>query len=101
MEAMYVLVVWIIIRIGIELMPHFKIGLRNLLQQMKQKLKRNKGTGLFDEYFIEPKAFYLKEFGTVPCVHFISLVDANKIFALIRANKYGKVQSVYQRNYYN
>ena len=101
MEAMYVLVVWIIIRLGIELMPHFKIGLRNLLQQMKQKLKRNKGTGLFDEYFIEPKAFYLKEFGTVPCVHFISLVDANKIFALIRANKYGKVQSVYQRNYYN
>lgn len=101
MGAMYILMAYIFIRFGIGLIPHFKIRTQNLLHQIKQKLKRNKETRLFDEHFIEPKVFYLKEFGAVPCVHFISLIDATKIFALVNADKYGKVDAVYQRNYYN
>lgn len=101
MELMYVLAAWIVIRIAIGVMSHSKIRIRNLLQQLKQKLKRHKGTGLFDEHFIEPKAFYLKEFGTVPCVNYIGLIDTVKAFEIMKSNKYGKVQTVYQRNYYS
>jgi len=101
MGTMILLIAFILVRIAMEIITHFKMNLNDFFQMMKQKFKKHKGTGLFDEYFIEPKAFYLKEFGTVPCVHFISLVDVTKIFALINSNKYGKVQNVYQRNYYN
>jgi hypothetical protein len=101
METMYYLITWIMICLAIAAIPGLKTGVINLWQPVKRKLKSNKQPLLFDEYFIEPKAFYLKEFGTLPCVHFINLVDVNKIFALVNANKYGKVQTVYQRNYYN
>ena len=101
MELMYVLEAWMVIRIAIEIMSHSKTRMRNRLQRLKQKLKRHKGTGLFDEHFIEPKAFYLEEFGTVPCVNYIGVIDTLKAFEIMESNKYGKVQTVYQRNFYN
>ena len=101
MELMYVLEVWMVIRIGIGIMSHSTTRMRKRLQRIKQKLKRHKGTGLFDEHFIEPKAFYLEEFGTVPCVNYIGVIDTLKAFEIMESNKYGKVQTVYQRNFYN
>jgi hypothetical protein len=101
MEILYILAGSIMLRLVIEAGPGLKTGVQYLWQQLKQKLKFKKQVMLFDEYFIEPKAFYLKEFGALPSVHFINQVDAGKIFSLIRTNKYGKVQRFYQRNYFN
>src|SRR5579871_753389 len=101
METLYFLLAVIFVRIIIEIIPHLRCDFKNAWLQMKQKFRRHKDVRLFDEYFIEPKAFYLKEFGSIPCVHYIGLIDVNKVFQLIKSGEYGKVQDVYQRNYYN
>ena len=97
----YLIIAIIIARIAFALSPLAKKSLQNVWQQIKQKLKRQKDITLFDDTFIEPKAFYLREFKTVPCIAYIGNVDVNKIFQLIKTDKYGKVENVYQRNWYN
>lgn len=69
------------------------------MKRFKFKTKNNQQ--LFDEYFIEPRAFYMKEFNALPCIAYIGNVDTSKIFKLVKENKYGKVKDVYQRNYYS
>jgi ATPase family protein associated with various cellular activities (AAA) len=90
-----------LLRIAMVIIPAMDNWLTDVWQQTKQKLKKQKDLKLFDEHFIEPKVFYLKEFKTIPCISFIGNIDANKVFELIKSNKYGNVQNVYQRNYYN
>ena len=67
----------------------------------KQVLKFKNNEQLFDEHFIEPKAFYIKLFRAVPCVAYIGNVDTKKIFELANEGKYGKVKDVYQRIYHD
>lgn len=66
---------------------------------MKSINKTN--TDLFDNYFIDGKKFYFKEYKSVPCVAFIRDINSEKIFELVNNNEYGKVIATYQRNYYN
>jgi len=65
------------------------------------KIKSNNSDQFFDQYFIEPKTFYIKIFNTVPCVAYISNVNINKLFDLVNTNKYGKVLEVFQRIYHD
>ena len=70
----------------------------------KRKISRIKSTNsdqFFDQYFIEPKNFYIKIFNTVPCVAYIGNVDISKIFDLVKTNKYGKAIEVFQRIYHD
>jgi len=71
------------------------------IKMKKFKFKAKNNQQLFDDYFIEPKAFYMKEFDALPCIAYIEDVDTSKIFKLVQEDKYGKVKDVYQRNYYN
>jgi len=91
----------VLVRILLAIVPALNIDVKKLWKQMKLKFKKQKVFQLFDENFIEPKAFYLKEFKSLPCIAFIGAIDSNKIFELIKSNKYGTVQTIYQRNYYN
>jgi len=75
--------------------------LSKLWQQTKHLLRKKKSMQLFDDSFIEPKAFYLREFGTIPCVAYIGNVNVNEIVKLVKSHKYGIIQTTYQRNYYN
>jgi hypothetical protein len=89
--------VWMIIAI----IPGSFEWIVRMATQIHYQLKSIKATGLFDEHFIEPKAFYLKEFKAVPCISYIGNVDATKVFGLINGGKYGKVKATYQRHWYN
>ena len=97
------LIVLLFVRIGVAIFPVCYTWLQKLGQKTKQRLKRkrHRDMQLFDDYFIEAKAFYLKEFNIVPCICFIADVDTTKIFERINSNSYGKVQAVFQRNYFN
>jgi hypothetical protein len=88
-------------RIVIAMIPECNDWLQSLWQQIQQILRKQKTTGLFDEYFIEAKNFYLREFKTIPCIAYIGNVDTGAIFKLIETGKFGKVKNVYQRNYYS
>lgn len=56
---------------------------------------------LFDQYFIEARAFYMRLFNAAPCVAYIGNVDTKKIFELIGDEKYGRVRDAYQRIYHD
>ena len=78
----------------------------NVLKMIKGKKERQvfrskNNEQLFDQHFIEPKAFYIKLFKAVPCVAYIGNVDTKKIFELANEGKYGKVKDVYQRIYHD
>ena len=73
--------------------------IKGRLQKQVFKFKNNEQ--LFDEHFIEPKAFYIKLFRAVPCVAYIGNVDTKKIFELANEGKYGKVKDIYQRIYHD
>jgi len=70
-------------------------------RQQKQVFRSKNNEQLFDQHFIEPKAFYIKLFRTVPCVAYIGNVDTKKIFELTNDGKYGKVKDIYQRIYHD
>jgi hypothetical protein len=77
-------------------------GLLKLIKVESRKLqiKSKNSNDIFDQRFIEAKAFYMKLFNTAPCVAYIGNVDTKKIFELINVNRYGKVRHVYQRIYH-
>ena len=60
-----------------------------------------KHTPIFDNYYVDLKAFYLRDYGRVPCVTFVDDVDAAKIFAYINEGNAGTVIEVYQKSFYN
>jgi len=74
--------------------------IRNLYRKIKNKMSKQKYTGLFNEHFIEAKAFYLKEFNALPCILFMNSIDASEICKRISNHQYGKVLDTYQRSYY-
>ncbi len=65
------------------------------------RLKAKSNDHLFDQSFIEPKAFYIKLFNAAPSVAYIENVDTKKIFELIQNENYGKVRDLYQRIYHD
>lgn len=92
--------------IAIIILIYFTVrysGLLKLIKIKNRKLRfKSKNSGeIFDQWFIEAKAFYMKLFNTVPCVAYIGNVDTKKIFELINVNRYGKVRHVYQRIYHD
>ncbi len=89
------------IRIVILLMPSLETSIINGWHKIINTLRKQKPTGLFDEYFIEAKNFYLKEFNTMPCIAYIGNVNTGDIFSVIQSGQFGKVTATYQRNYFN
>ncbi len=81
--------------------PGLKAWLHNTWREIQRVWAGERKSDLFDNSFIDAKAFYLKEFDRVPCISFINNIDTGKVFSLIKEDKYGKVKTVYQRNYYN
>lgn len=72
-----------------------------IINQFKIKRANKTNTDLFDNYFIDAKKFYFKEYKTLPCVAYIGNINAEKIFELVSSHKYNKVIATYQRNYYS
>ncbi|MGG9964751.1 AAA family ATPase [Ferruginibacter sp. SUN106] len=85
----------------IWMIPDAKDSLQNIWRQIKQKFIRNKNASIFESYYIEVKAFYIKEFKATPCISAISNIDATKAYEYINSGLAGKIMAIYQRNYYS
>ncbi len=96
-----IIIVIALVRLIIALIPWCNEVLQLSWQKLKQTLSRKKTTGLFDDHFIEPKNYYLKEFKSLPCIHYISNVDTGEVLKLIQTGRFGRITDCYQRNYYN
>lgn len=62
--------------------------------------RSNEQSQLFDNHFVEPKAFFLKEFNEIPAIAFIGHLDTGAILAMINEKQFGEPIATYQRNYY-
>lgn len=98
---MQVIIVVLLVRLAIFVLPSASNWLQLKWKKLLASFRKAKQNELFDQYFIEPKNYYLKEFRCLPNIAFIGNIDAGKIFKIVESNKYGKVEDVYQRNYYN
>ncbi|GAB2830100.1 P-loop NTPase family protein [Ferruginibacter profundus] len=85
----------------IWLVPDVKNFLQSAWRQIKQRFSRNKNASIFESYYIEVKAFYIKEFNATPCITAISNIDATKAYEYINSGLAGKILAIYQRNYYS
>jgi hypothetical protein len=99
--TLIIILLVVFVRILVAIAPAIRGQVQILFQAIRQLMRKRKLVGLFDEYFIEPKAFYFHQFKKVPSIAYIGNIDAVNVFKLIEANKYGTVKEVYQRNFYN
>jgi len=67
----------------------------------RKRIRPHKDVKLFSGNFIDARAFYLKEFKSLPCINSICHIDSNKLMELIKAEKFGRVLAIYQRKYYS
>jgi len=71
------------------------------LKKIKQNLRLKKPAVIFENNYIEVKAFYIQEYKTVPCISFINNLETAKVFDYVNRGSAGKVLAVYQRNFYS
>jgi hypothetical protein len=71
------------------------------IQKLKQKILPKGNANLFDNYYVDLKIFYMKEFGRVPCVNYIDDINTGEVFDYINAGKAGAVIDIYQRTWFN
>lgn len=93
--------IFISIILGIYLLAWLLSKLPPAYQKLINKLKSKGQPQLFDSYFIEPKALYLKEFNKVPAIAFIGNIHSGALLTLINEKQFGKPIATYQRNHYN
>ena len=89
------------IRLMVALWPFVVKNLRQIWQRLQINMRNTDSTALFDDYFIESKTFYVREFGKIPSIAFIGNIDITKVIDLINENRYGKIKAIYRRNYYS
>jgi len=96
-----ILLAVILIRLFILLIP----GMGDLFQHLWKKLKQLFGwgsdSGIFENNYIEVKAFYMQEYSRTPCINFISNIDVSKAYEYVANGNAGRVLAIYQRTYYN
>lgn len=96
-----IIIIYLLVRIAAAIIPGWRGPFVAGLQKFSNGLISKKPAYIFEEDFIDVKAFYLSEFGKLPCITFIGNIDAGKVFDLVTSNKFGRVSATYQRNWYN
>ena len=91
----------ILVRLIAEVFPALLQWLLRLWQLLQQKIKPARHNEVFDNSYLDVKAFYLREYKQVPSVSAISNVDVTKVFNYIQEGNCGVVTAIYQRNWYN
>ncbi|MEP6711812.1 MAG: AAA family ATPase [Ferruginibacter sp.] len=95
-----IIAAFLFVRFIIWILPGAENAVQQLYRQMKKKLRGN-CPDVFETNYIEIKAFYVKEYNCTPCISFINNLDVTKAFEYINKGMAGKVQAIYQRNYYS
>ena len=96
-----ILLAVILIRLFVLLIPELEQLFQNAWRQLRQLFSRNKTTYIFENNYIEVKAFYMKEYSRTPCISYICNIDAAKTYEYIANGSAGRVLAIYQRTYYN
>lgn len=96
-----ILMAVLLVRLFIWMIPGAERVMQNIARKVKQLCRRNRNTYIFENNYIEVKAFYMQEYNRAPCISFINNMDVSKAYEYINNGNAGGVLAVYQRNYYN
>jgi hypothetical protein len=91
----------VLLRILAELIPHLNVWVQASWSKLIANLKLQTKTTVFDNSYIESKAYFLKEMKELPSICYISNVDVQQIFVQITDGRFGKVLATHQQNWYN
>jgi hypothetical protein len=69
--------------------------------RLKQRTKPPKFNSIFDGNYIDAQAFYLHEYGTLPCKKFVKHIDVEKAYQYLSNGNAGKVMAIYQNEHYH
>lgn len=83
------------------MLPVLARRLERWYSRIKQKLANHLNTHIFNNDYIEVKAFYLQEFGETPCIYYVGNINPVQAIEYISSGAAGKVLAVYHRNYYS
>jgi hypothetical protein len=70
-------------------------------KQIRTLFGYGKNISIFTGDYVDIKTWYKQQYNDIPCISYIDDIDANRAFDLIDAGAFGKVLSVYQRNWYD
>ena len=96
-----IIIALLIVRFFIWIIPDAEKFVQHLLRQMTNKIRGKKNASIFENNYIEVKAFYVREFNATPCISFINNLDVEKAYGYVNNGFAGKVLATYQRNYYS
>lgn len=99
--AAIIIIAIILLRILAEIAPSFIRWLVHGWHLLKGKMQFRNNAQLFDNSYVDGKAFYLREFKKVPSLCGIGNLDTTKVLRYIEEGNAGVVTGVYQRNWYN
>lgn len=96
-----IILAMVLLRILAELIPHLNVWVQASWSKLIANLKLQTKTTVFDNSYIESKAYFLKEMKELPSICYISNVDVQQIFVQITDGRFGKVLATHQQNWYN
>ena len=96
-----IMIAIILVRLIAEIFPPLLQWLHGMWRLLKQKVRPARHAEVFDNSYLEVKAFYLREYKQVPSICVIGNLDATRVFNYIEDGNCGVVTAVYQRNWYN
>lgn len=91
----------VVLRLVAEIIPPLSEWLQKQWRHAKQQIKFSRPVAVFENNFVEVKAFYMQEFKQVPCISYISNIDVTKAFNYLKEGNGGKVNGIYQYTWYN
>lgn len=91
-----IIIAFVLLRLLAEIIPTAAQRLQKKWQLLLQKIKFNPSAVVFENNFLEVKAFYSREFNRVPCISYINNIDVTKAFDYINAGRCGRVKGIYQ-----
>ena len=96
-----IIIAFVVLRLVAEIIPPLAQWLQKTWRLAKQKIKFSQPTAVFENNFVEVKAFFMKEFKQVPCISYISNIDVTKAFNYLKEGNAGRVNGIYQYTWYN
>jgi hypothetical protein len=97
----YIIIIAILLRLLIAVITAIWPGVSRWYRRLRGRIRKQATADIFDNSFIDVKAFFMREFNQVPCISFVNNVDVNKAFEFISAGHAGKVAALYQSTYFN
>jgi hypothetical protein len=60
-----------------------------------------RSSDVFDEHFIEPKQYYFRRFGQIPCISYQNNLEISRVLEQLNTGVYGRILQQYERTYYD